>query len=172
MEGFCETHPREWGRVCDHLKAEDLVVLRLVSRKLRDFFSFTWFRQRLSLPADRRRSDEAVLRDARYLAWLELWDIRVLQKRLHWFRFHQGLERLVQGYLRGVGYVGTKAHGTLTAFCQPSEAWRKRTLSAKKMKYKRDDYYELTCEFTNGRPGPVTCECSTRFVGVRRWLSF
>jgi hypothetical protein len=164
MEELLSHHPREWVLICDRMKVVDLLVLRLVCRKLRVFFSFAWFRQRLSLRADPSKADERVLRDARYLAWLDFWDVATLQKRLHWFRFHQGLERLVQGYLRGVGYVGTRARGVLTAYCQPSEAWRKRVLAAKGVKFKRDDYYCLRCEFTNGAPGRVSCECSTQYV--------
>ncbi len=107
-------------------------------------------------------SHEKALRGARYLAWLDFWDVGALEKSLHEFRFHQGLERLVQGNLRGVGYIGTRARGTLTAFCQPSVAWRKKVLAAKAVKFQRDIYYELKCDFSNGKPGQLYCACSTR----------
>ena len=151
------------------MNVQDLLVLRVVCHKLRNFFSFAWLRERLSLPADPSRPDVEVLRDGRYLAWLDVWDIAWLRKRLHTFRLHQGLERLVQGNLRGFGYIGTRAQGKLTGYCQPSQKWKKKVLAAKQIKFKRDDYYEVQCEFRSGKPGRVTCECSTRSVLLVSW---
>lgn len=141
--------------VARFLPLPSILALRCANKTIHTKFSRKLVWDVLGLPSEELRGDPLSLWDSGFLMFLNLWDVETETKKTHRTPWRKAIAGVTQGALRWITYTGDTRQGVLQAGCMPSVKWAKRKLKAGDT----DKPYLLSCSFSNGLPGRISCLC-------------